>query len=173
MAEQTLKATESYSDDVKLIKQKTPKISQEEDIVDQTPFERLNDPVRMYLREMGSVSLLTREEEVDIAKTMDVLRQMQMESGETAALPKVPVFHKAFLDTVRKRGRVHELTMMQNYSLRSGDFKDKLKTGDWKNDVKLGMKMFLRGKLKIIPAKCEGFQEVRKIFEQAEEHKKT
>jgi heterodisulfide reductase subunit C len=111
--------------------------------------------------------------EIDIAKTMDVLRQMQMESGETATMPKVPVFHRAFLDTVRKRGRVHELSMMQNYSLKSGDLKDKLKTGEWKNDVKLGMKMFLRGKLKIIPAKCEGFQEVRKIFEQAEEHKKT
>lgn len=111
--------------------------------------------------------------EIDIAKTMDVLRQMQIESGETAAMPKVPVFHHAFLDTVKKRGRVHELSMMQSYSLKSGDLKDKLKTGAWKNDVKLGIKMFLRGKLKIIPAKCQAFQEVRKIFDQAEEHKKA
>jgi len=111
--------------------------------------------------------------EIDIAKTMDVLRQMQMESGETAAMPKVPVFHQAFLDTVKKRGRVHELSMMQNYSLKSGDFKDKLKSGEWKNDVKLGMKMFLRGKLKIIPAKCEAFRQVREIFDQAREHTKT
>jgi len=35
-------------------------------------FERTNDPVRMYLREMGSVSLLTREGEVEIAKRIEV-----------------------------------------------------------------------------------------------------
>ena len=35
------------------------------------PFEKLNDPVRMYLKEMGSVSLLNREEEVEIAKRVE------------------------------------------------------------------------------------------------------
>ena len=39
--------------------------------VNQTPFEKFNDPVRMYLREMGSVSLLNREEEVEIAKRIE------------------------------------------------------------------------------------------------------
>ncbi len=34
-------------------------------------FERTNDPVRMYLREMGSVSLLTRVGEVEIAKRIE------------------------------------------------------------------------------------------------------
>ena len=33
--------------------------------------ERFNDPARSYLREMSSVSLLTREEEVEIAKRME------------------------------------------------------------------------------------------------------
>jgi RNA polymerase primary sigma factor len=32
---------------------------------------KTHDPVRMYLREMGSVSLLTRDEEVEIAKRID------------------------------------------------------------------------------------------------------
>jgi hypothetical protein len=54
----------------------------------------------------------------------------------------------------------------------SGGLKDKFKSGEWKNDVKLGMKMFVRGKLKIIPLRCEGVKEVRKIFNQAEEHRK-
>jgi RNA polymerase primary sigma factor len=34
-------------------------------------FSRATDPVRMYLREMGSVSLLTREGEVEIAKRIE------------------------------------------------------------------------------------------------------
>jgi RNA polymerase primary sigma factor len=37
-------------------------------------LERTNDPVRMYLREMGMVALLTREEELNIAKRIESAR---------------------------------------------------------------------------------------------------
>jgi RNA polymerase primary sigma factor len=45
----------------------------EEVEVDLTPgrLEKTNDPVRMYLREMGTVPLLTREGEVAIAKRLE------------------------------------------------------------------------------------------------------
>ena len=36
-----------------------------------TSYSRTSDPVRMYLRKMGSVSLLTREGEVEIAKRIE------------------------------------------------------------------------------------------------------
>jgi len=39
--------------------------------LDSGSVERFNDPARSYLREMSSVSLLTREEEVEIAKRME------------------------------------------------------------------------------------------------------
>ncbi|MGH9488049.1 MAG: RNA polymerase sigma factor RpoD [Terriglobales bacterium] len=48
--------------------------SEEEDLdLDLTPgaLEKTNDPVRMYLREMGTVPLLTREGEVEIAKRIE------------------------------------------------------------------------------------------------------
>ena len=38
---------------------------------DEDIYARTDDPVRMYLRKMGSVSLLTREGEVEIAKRME------------------------------------------------------------------------------------------------------
>ena len=110
--------------------------------------------------------------EIDIAKVMDVLRQIQRESGMPAQEPKIPVFHKAFLNSIKKKGRVHELTMIQQYNQESGDLIEKVKTGTWKDDVKLGMKMFFRGKLKLLPPKCSGVKEVQKLFEQAEGHKK-
>jgi RNA polymerase primary sigma factor len=45
---------------------------EEEDASDyESLFEKTNDPVRMYLREMGSVALLTREGEVEIAKRIE------------------------------------------------------------------------------------------------------
>jgi len=39
--------------------------------VDEEDLGRTDDPVRMYLREMGSVSLLSREGEVEIAKKIE------------------------------------------------------------------------------------------------------
>jgi RNA polymerase primary sigma factor len=49
------------------------KEEQEEAKVDLTPgaLEKTNDPVRMYLREMGTVPLLTREGEVEIARRIE------------------------------------------------------------------------------------------------------
>ncbi len=47
------------------------KEEEEDDELEMETFGRATDPVRMYLREMGSVSLLTREGEVEIAKRIE------------------------------------------------------------------------------------------------------
>ena len=49
------------------------RLSEDELDLDLTPgaLEKTNDPVRMYLREMGTVPLLTREGEVEIAKRIE------------------------------------------------------------------------------------------------------
>jgi RNA polymerase primary sigma factor len=54
-------------------KRRRRKASEEEQESDFTPetLEKTNDPVRMYLREMGTVPLLTREGEVEIAKRIE------------------------------------------------------------------------------------------------------
>jgi heterodisulfide reductase subunit C len=106
--------------------------------------------------------------EIDIAKLMDVLRQMQRESGTKPCEPKISLLHTVFLDAIKRSGRIHELSMLRNFFLKSGDAIEKIKSGEWKNDVKLGLKMFLRGKLKIIPSRCKSVREVRRIFEEAE-----
>jgi len=54
--------------------QKFEDLEEGEDVeLDLTPgaLEKTNDPVRMYLREMGTVPLLTREGEVEIAKRIE------------------------------------------------------------------------------------------------------
>jgi len=56
------------------LKDKFEDIEAGEDVeLDLTPgtLEKTNDPVRMYLREMGTVPLLTREGEVEIAKRIE------------------------------------------------------------------------------------------------------
>ena len=46
--------------------------------VDENDMGRSDDPVRMYLREMGSVELLSREGEIAIAKRIEAGREMMI-----------------------------------------------------------------------------------------------
>ena len=50
------------------------------------PAERADDPVRMYLRDMGSVALLSREGEVAVAKRIEAGREIML-SGELCESP--------------------------------------------------------------------------------------
>src|SRR4030042_4357154 len=56
---------------IKAVEQLIHMEGEESDELEMETFGRATDPVRMYLREMGSVSLLTREGEVEIAKRIE------------------------------------------------------------------------------------------------------
>jgi RNA polymerase primary sigma factor len=66
------KAALAASDSTEVLEVKE-EVSSEDGELDLTPgtLEKTNDPVRMYLREMGTVPLLTREGEVAIAKRIE------------------------------------------------------------------------------------------------------
>jgi heterodisulfide reductase subunit B len=78
--------------------------------------------------------------DVDIPTFMEVLKRLALKEGVEAAEKNVPLFNKAFLDSIRKKGRIHELGMMRQYKMQSGDLF---------SDIKLGFSMFRKGKLKI------------------------
>jgi len=87
----------------------------------ETELGRTTDPVRMYMREMGSVELLTREGEIEIAKRIEEgLKQVlhalatnpftigqviqtweKVESGETRLTDLVADFHKSDVELDR------------------------------------------------------------------------
>src|ERR1700678_3999123 len=56
-------------------------------------YSKSNDPVRMYLRKMGSVSLLTREGEVEIAKRIETGEHMVL-----SAILNSPVAVREIMD---------------------------------------------------------------------------
>src|SRR6266404_5803122 len=62
--------SESESGELVEVQQKVPAKSEAKE-----PTERTDDPVRMYLREMGSVELLSREGEIAIAKRIEAGRE--------------------------------------------------------------------------------------------------
>ncbi len=61
---------EAESGEIVTVTPKTPAKSEAKE-----PAERTDDPVRMYLREMGSVELLSREGEIAIAKRIEAGRE--------------------------------------------------------------------------------------------------
>lgn len=93
--------------------------------------------------------------DIDFAKVMDSLRHLALRSGVTAGEKEVPVFHKVFLDTIKSTGRIHELSLILRY---------KLKTKDFLKDSGLGWQMFRRGKIKVLPPGFTGGKEVKEIF---------
>jgi heterodisulfide reductase subunit C len=94
--------------------------------------------------------------EVDIARMMDVLREMAITSGVAAREKNVLYFHEAFLSNIRANGRINETMMTVHY---------KLKSGDLFSDAAMGLGMFMKGKLALISPKTKDIQSVRGIFD--------
>ena len=90
---------------------------------------------------------------------MDTLRAMSSALGVSGE--KSPeTFHRLFLKDVKARGRVHEGTLMAKY---------KLKSGQLFTDLDLGLQLFKKGKLPLIPRGIKGKKQIREIFSRAGE----
>lgn len=98
--------------------------------------------------------------DINISRVMDALRQIALEEGIPSPERAVAIFHPLFLSIVRWQGRMHEATLMGLYKLMSRDLL---------SDLGTGMQMILKGKIPLIPHGIRGSQEVRTIFEKAEE----
>lgn len=96
---------------------------------------------------------------IDVAAVADCLKGHAQQAGVQADA-NIPVFHQAFVNSVKRYGRVYELGMLGSY---------KLKTKTYQQDMDLGLKMFRHGKLKLLPTKIKGKQEIREIFRRAKE----
>jgi heterodisulfide reductase subunit C len=94
--------------------------------------------------------------QVDIARMMDVLRQIAIEEGRGAREKNVLKFHEAFLNGMKRGGRINEPMMMVEY---------KLKSGDLFSDALLGLNMFAKGKLAILSPRTKDMKSVKNIFE--------
>ena len=107
--EQDIEVVDEASN-IKIAKAAVEKKKAEEE--DDGGYTRGNDPVRMYLRKMGSVSLLTREGEVEIAK--------RIEEGDKqvfTAVIKTPVGVREILELgeALKKGQVKLKNAVKDY----------------------------------------------------------
>jgi len=92
----------------------------------------------------------------DPARVIDAVREMSVEAG-VADMPRtIAAFHRAFLQQIRTNGRLHEMGMVIEYKLRSGDLM---------SDVINVPAMLARGKLSMLPDRVQGIAELKRIFE--------
>ncbi len=96
--------------------------------------------------------------DIDIAHVMDTLRQLSQREGIKTAQRNAPLFHSAFLSSLRRHGRVHEPEMALVYTLKSGGL------GGLKKQAGTGIAMFKRGKIKLLPPRVRARRQVKNIF---------
>ncbi len=96
--------------------------------------------------------------EIRIAPVMDSLRAMCLKEGITPADEVTVALHTSFVESIKSFGRVHEATMLMKY---------KLKSKKYTSDLDVGLKLFLKGKIPIMPKKSKNVAKVKEIFKNA------
>jgi len=93
---------------------------------------------------------------------MDTLREMAVEEGVSAKEKNILLLHQAFIQSIRRGGRVHEATMLVDYKLKSKDFF---------TDLGPGIQLFFKGKIPLFPDLIRGRQELKRIFDRCQGRK--
>ena len=96
----------------------------------------------------------------DPAGVIDQVREMSLRAGVAAAPRRIAAFHRAFLAQVKANGRLHEMGMIMDYKLHSGDLM---------KDVTNAPAMISRGKLSLRPERIRGVDEMKRIFDRCGE----
>ena len=69
-------------------------------------------------------------------------------------------FHKEVLNSIERYGRTHKFEIMLRYKMRKHD---------WFSDMAVGVKMFAKRKLELLPSRSRDMKAIKGLFE----HKQT
>jgi heterodisulfide reductase subunit C len=97
--------------------------------------------------------------DIHINNVMDVLKEMAMEAGAEPAEKTIYALHRSFLNSVRRFGRLHELTMLAEYITR---VPQKLPA-----EIGIGWALFVRGKVLHFWNAIKDREAVRNLFDRA------
>jgi heterodisulfide reductase subunit C len=94
--------------------------------------------------------------QIHAGAVIDALRQIAVHDHVPPAERSVFKLHQAFLASIRRFGRLHELSMILEHKLTSRDLF---------SNLDMGLDMFLKGKIHPFPKRIQGMDEIKKMFE--------
>ncbi|MEW6443752.1 MAG: 4Fe-4S dicluster domain-containing protein [bacterium] len=98
--------------------------------------------------------------DIDIAQVIDALRERAVRKGYLPSKENIALFHRYFLDNVRRRGRTFEGELLARYQM---------KTGQAFRNAPLGLRMFLKGRMALLPESVEDKKAFAEIYRRVEE----
>ncbi len=98
--------------------------------------------------------------EIHAGAVIDALRQIAVAEGVPAAERSVFKLHEAFLNSIRRFGRLHELSMLLEHKLTSRDLF---------SNLDMGLEMLVKGKIHPLPKRIQGLEQVKDLFEMSDE----
>jgi heterodisulfide reductase subunit C len=100
--------------------------------------------------------------DINMGLAMDALKKRAVEvDGTRISENRINKFHSAFLDNIRKKGRLNEMEMMINYKRKIGEL-----FLDIRANMQLAGSMRKRGKLKLRGKKIKGVKRIKKLFKE-------
>ena len=99
---------------------------------------------------------------IDVAAVMDALRTLALEKGASKQEGNVPLFNRAFLETVKFFGRTYDIAMIAAY---------KMGTLKLMDDTEKFPKMLKKRKIALLPPFGADRKMVRRIFKKSKQNK--
>jgi len=100
--------------------------------------------------------------EISLAPVMDTLKYMALEAGYTPPETTVYALHRAFVNSIKIFGRVHETTMLAEYVLRSRDIFSIILS-----NYGVGITLLLKRKIPILPERVKALDQVKELYRRA------
>ncbi|MEJ2169866.1 MAG: 4Fe-4S dicluster domain-containing protein [Desulfobacterales bacterium] len=94
---------------------------------------------------------------IDIPAINDALREMAIAEQVVVAEPGILNFHREVLRSIESYGRTHKFEIMLRY---------KLRRHDWFSDAGVGLRMFAKRKLELLPSRSKDMESIKGLFDQ-------
>jgi heterodisulfide reductase subunit C len=102
--------------------------------------------------------------EVAVCTVISHIKNLAFHSSIRPKEMALALFHQIFLEQLQKFGRVNEFWLMEAFNRHPQILKEKLKSGNFKEDLSLGWALWRKGKLHLIPSRSKAIKEIKDIY---------
>ena len=106
--------------------------------------------------------------EVGVAETINHLRKLAFRSSVAPREKILATFHQTFVEELQRFGRVNETWLIGSLNRKPSVLKEKIARGILKDELLLGIGLFKRGKLKLLPHRCKEMKKIREVCDKVQ-----